>query len=84
MMHKNDRWWKRGCSIFSFKYRIQRTSLENKANFYTLKNTVVAVYEVVKKFKLLGGKKTVMKSLVFNTKTQVYPKIGLRDRKSVV
>ena len=65
---KNKTWWKRGCSIFSFKYRIYRTSLENKAHFYTLKNTFVALYEVVKKFKLFGGKKSVMKSLVFNTK----------------
>ena len=50
--------------------------LKNKANFYTLKNTVVAFYVIVKKFKLIGGKKLVMKSLVFNTKTRKSPKIG--------
>ena len=76
MVHKNDRWWKRGCSIFGFKYRIYGISLENKAHFYTLKNTFTALYEATKKFKLIGGKKSVMKSLVFNTKTQVCPKIG--------
>ena len=69
MVHKNDRWWKRGCSILIFKYRIHRTYLENKASFYILKNTVVVFYVVVKKFKLFGGRKSVMKSLVFNTKT---------------
>jgi len=73
---ENDKWWKRGYSIFGFKYRVCRTSLKNKVHFYTLKNTFTALYEVVKKFKLFGGRKSVMKSLVFNTKMQVWPKIG--------
>jgi len=76
MVHRNDKWWKRGCSKFCFKYRFYHILLKNKANFYTLKNTVVEFYVIVKKFKLIGGKKLVMKSLVFNTKTQVCPKIG--------
>jgi len=61
--YKNDTWWKRGCSKFCFKYRFYSILLKNKANFYTLKNTVVAFYVIVKKFKLIGNKKLVMKKV---------------------
>ena len=64
-------------SALSTQFSCERKKLlKNKVHFYTLKNTFTALYEVVKKFKLFGGRKSVMKSLVFNTKMQVWPKIG--------